>query len=65
MLVLTRRCAESVRIAGRIRITVLKLKSGRAKLGVEAPPEITVVREEIYSRKRSKPGQGNVSGDRR
>jgi carbon storage regulator len=33
-----------------VKITVLEVRSGQVKLGIEAPPEIKVHREEIYAR---------------
>jgi carbon storage regulator len=51
MLVLTRRAKESIRIAGRIRVTLLGIKRGQARVGIEAPDNIAVDREEIYLRK--------------
>ncbi len=44
MLVLTRREGEQIVIAGNIRITVVQLKGGTVRLGIEAPREIPVVR---------------------
>jgi carbon storage regulator len=43
MLVLTRKLGENIR-------TVLEVRSGQVKLGIEAPPEVKVHREEIYAR---------------
>ncbi|MEW6226915.1 MAG: carbon storage regulator CsrA [Bacillota bacterium] len=52
MLVLTRRAGESIVIADEIKITVISVntKAGRAyvKLGVSAPADLKVFREEIY-----------------
>jgi carbon storage regulator len=53
MLILTRRPLESIRIGPRVRITVLGFKGSQVRLGIEAPPDITVDREEIWERKRS------------
>ena len=52
MLVLTRRKGESVVIAEGIRISVVSVTPGRVRLGFEAPPEVTVDREEIYLARR-------------
>jgi carbon storage regulator len=52
MLILTRRTNESIRIGSRIRITVLGFKGSQVRIGIEAPPEVTVDREEIWDRKR-------------
>jgi len=46
MLVLTRRDSESLQI-GDIRITVVRSRDGEVKLGIEAPPSVTVYRTEL------------------
>ncbi len=50
MLVLTRKLGENIRIGDSIKITVLEVRSGQVKLGIDAPPEVKVHREEIYVR---------------
>ena len=50
MLVLTRKLGENIRIGDVIKITVLEVRSGQVKLGIDAPPEVKVHREEIYAR---------------
>ncbi len=50
MLVLSRRCGESVTIGSDIRVVVLGVKSGQVRLGIEAPPAVAVHREEVYVR---------------
>lgn len=50
MLVLTRKLGENIRIGDHVKITVLEVRSGQVKLGIEAPPEVKVHREEIYAR---------------
>lgn len=50
MLVLTRKCGESIIIDNNIKITVLKTQGQQTRIGIEAPPEIAVHREEIYQR---------------
>lgn len=50
MLVLTRKLGEIIRIGDSVRITVLEVRSGQVKLGIEAPLEVKVHREEIYAR---------------
>jgi carbon storage regulator len=58
MLILTRRCAESLIIGeGEITITVLGVKGNQVRLGVDAPKEVTVHREEIYQRIRKEKGE--------
>lgn len=50
MLVLTRKLGENIRIGDSVKITVLEVRSGQVKLGIEAPPEVKIHREEIYAR---------------
>jgi carbon storage regulator len=50
MLVLTRKLGENIRIGDSVKITVLEVRSGQVKLGIEAPPDVKVHREEIYAR---------------
>lgn len=47
MLILTRRQGEEIRIGEDIKVVVLGIKGMQVRLGVEAPREITVDREEI------------------
>ena len=46
MLVLTRRPQESIRLGSCVRITVLGFKGNQVRLGIEAPQEVSVDREE-------------------
>lgn len=50
MLILTRKIGESLLIGDNVEITVLSIRGGQVKLGVKAPKEISVHREEIYQR---------------
>jgi carbon storage regulator len=50
MLVLSRKLGERIVIGDRIVVTVVKLEHGQVRLGIEAPREIAVFREEIASR---------------
>jgi carbon storage regulator len=47
VLVLTRKVGERILIGDNIAVTVVKLTSGGVRIGVEAPPELAVVREEL------------------
>ena len=50
MLILTRRVGETVVIGNDVTVTVLGVKGNQVRLGVNAPREVTVHREEIYER---------------
>jgi carbon storage regulator len=47
MLVLRRKVGESIVLAGVINISVLAVEGERVKIGISAPPDITIVREEL------------------
>ena len=50
MLILTRKSGERITIGDRIRVTVLEIKGKQVRLGVEAPPDTRVHREEIFQK---------------
>lgn len=50
MLVLTRRPSESIIIAGNIKITIVSVGPGRVKLGIEAPSDVRIDRQEIHEK---------------
>jgi carbon storage regulator len=50
MLVLTRRPGESIVIGNGIKLTVVTVGPGRVKIGIEAPPNVRIDREEIHAR---------------
>ena len=47
MLVLTRRPGQRVMIDQRIIVTVISTKNGQVRLGIEAPPQVHILREEL------------------
>lgn len=50
MLILTRRVGESLKVGDDITITVLGVKGNQVRIGVNAPRDVAVHREEIYNR---------------
>jgi len=50
MLILTRRVGEALMVGDDISVTVLAVKGHQVRLGVDAPKNVTVHREEIYQR---------------
>lgn len=63
MLILTRRVGETVMIGNDITVTVLGVKGNQVRVGVNAPKEVAVHREEIYERiKREEQATGSGGG---
>jgi carbon storage regulator len=60
MLILTRRIGESIRIGPQIVVTVLGLKGSQVRIGIGAPKDVEVHREEVFDRiKRGQSAAGN------
>ena len=59
MLILTRRVGETVMIGDEVAVTVLGVKGNQVRIGVNAPKNVSVHREEIYERiKKEESGVG-------
>jgi len=50
LLILTRKIGESLMIGDRIKVTLLEIRGRQVRLGIKAPPDILVLREEIFQR---------------
>ncbi len=52
MLVLSRCPGEEIVIDGNIRVTVVEVRGNQVRLGISAPPSVTVDRQEVHDRRR-------------
>lgn len=60
MLVLTRSSGEKLRIGNDVIVTVIAVKGGQVRIGIDAPKEVAVHREEIHQKiQREKIAAGN------
>lgn len=56
MLVLSRKINETIIIGGNIRVTMTEIRGRQARLAIEAPPDVPILREELVERPRELPG---------
>ena len=59
MLILTRRVGESLMIGDEVTVTVLGVKGNQVRIGVNAPKDVSVHREEIYERIQAEKGDAH------
>ena len=63
MLILTRRIGEALIIGDDVNITVLGVKGNQVRLGINAPKDVAVHREEIYLRIQQEKEGGSVASE--
>ncbi len=59
MLILTRRVGETVMIGNEVTVTVLGVKGNQVRLGINAPKDVAVHREEIFERIKAERGDAD------
>jgi len=58
MLILTRKVGEKIHVGDAITVTVLNAKGSQVRLGIDAPKDVAVHREEVYEK--VKDGDGHI-----
>lgn len=62
MLILTRRVGEAIAVGDAIVVSVLEIRGSQVRLGITAPPSVTIHRGEIYERIREQNLQASALG---
>ncbi len=60
MLVLSRREGETIKIGSDVELTVVSIRGDRVRLGIAAPPEVQIVREELARDWKPRTRQGRI-----
>jgi carbon storage regulator len=63
MLILTRRPGETLIIGDDVTITVLGVKGGQVRIGINAPKDLSVHRQEVYDRIQREKRQGSLPSE--
>lgn len=63
MLILTRNISQKIKIGDEVTVTVLGVKGNQVRLGVNAPKEVAVHREEIYQRIQNEKSGNEADGN--
>jgi carbon storage regulator len=61
MLILTRRVGETVMVGNDVTVTIVGVKGNQIRIGINAPKDVSVHREEIYERIRHEQNQARLT----